>query len=452
MSRRMANAARKRQLTLDDFYVDAHGQYWREVVAATRAHGGDGNGEVVAILDSGFLPVSHSLVSAKSVDFTGEGLVDVLGHGTTISSLIAALAPGAEQYHVKVFNRHGQIAGGDYGGKIETIEKAFRHVEEVGATIVSISWNFLTRIDYHSTDVRPGFTCNCPICSVITSFARRTNIDVIVSEGNYLKRETGAWSCPAAAEWVTPVFAVSGGRRCFDSNLATSAGIPAPNEITVKWPNASRFARAIAWVTNSESLNLSGSSFSTALVAGTYAALKSALRKYGFNSISIPKSLDRMDENAPTTGYTLALDTFFFPTASENSDHAAPKDWQMFYRNCYNTANRQIEIGQRDRAGQLCLLAADLMYIALPFFSEADWRIHASKVVDLYMRGIANTGHCELDIAGKMYVKKLKDVFSWLRENGVNCEAVEADFEQIHSDNTRKLKAGIWPLSPDPKG
>jgi hypothetical protein len=448
LSKRFARAIKNKGLNLDELIVTGDAQYWRDVISTVQDHGGDGRNEVIAILDSGCQSWVPHIDHRKSVDLTGEGLVDTVGHGTVIGLLIGAIAPRAQHYHVKLFDSRGKIPGKTLEERTNIIHKALEHVTRTGATIVNISWNALTKLSSHSSAFRPGMICHCPICSIITDFVSNTGVDVFVSEGNFVKRETGSWSCPAAAAAITPVFAVKDGQRCYDANLGDMPGINAPNNVIFEWDESSAFHRFLQRITHDNRLSFSGSSFSTALVSGTFAAVRSAFKTNGYHRLNIAKSTEPNDEGYfEFESHDFELGNFFSPKASERFD--SEKEWRLLHFNSYNRAVKLSETGESGLAGGLCLLVADLLYLSLPSFrldagnqyEKHNGCNHAYNSLQLYVAGIGQTGHCEFDLKGKEYVMKVRGLFSLLHDNDVNCTELETHFAELHGENVRRLEA-----------
>lgn len=115
--------------------------YGVAMMGALRVHtldGTRGEGEKVAVLDTGIDGSHPDLKLAGAVDFTGEGLQDDNGHGTHIAGSIAADgkiiggAPGGELYSVKVLNGKGQ-------GNWDWIACGIDWCRENGITIINMS-------------------------------------------------------------------------------------------------------------------------------------------------------------------------------------------------------------------------------------------------------------------------------------------------------------------------
>lgn len=93
-----------------------------------------GNGVIVAVLDSG-VSKTHPLLQGKiieHIDVTGDGSGDVFGHGTAVSSLIAAMAPDVKILDIKVLKDNGN-------GDFSTLMRGCEIAMEKGAHILNMS-------------------------------------------------------------------------------------------------------------------------------------------------------------------------------------------------------------------------------------------------------------------------------------------------------------------------
>jgi hypothetical protein len=367
-------------LALGDLQFDTYSSYWRDVVQVVHAHEGYGQDDVIAIIDSGFradgcgdCPVDL----ARSLDLTGDGLADTAGHGTALSVLIHAIAPRAVQYHVKVFHADGRMASGGYEQEVAQIERAFRHVEDNGATIVNVSWNMRTgRHRFAPSDVRPGSYCACPACAVVTGYVQRADADVFVSEGNFQMGDTGDWSCPAAALLVVPVVGQIDGVEPYDTNLDPTNGVLAPAHVRV----AAKRGRTTT--------SLSGSSFAAPLVAATHAAVKSAFRDRGYDAFQLPRNWEEGER--ASTSYNWPLELFFSPpdvaSVAEREKHTY---WYVLDLNCENAARRLAAAGQPGRAGALCGMLGDIMMVAYRRMAAWPYRIDiGGMILTRYLQAI----------------------------------------------------------------
>lgn len=71
----------------------------------------DGSGVTVAVVDSGLdptHPVFEGVDVRETIDFTGSGAGDAVGHGTAVSGLIAQHAPGVTLQPLRIFGEKGR--------------------------------------------------------------------------------------------------------------------------------------------------------------------------------------------------------------------------------------------------------------------------------------------------------------------------------------------------------
>jgi hypothetical protein len=447
-SRQLAASVGRAQ-ALDDLRFDAFSSYWRDVLHVIPQPESVTTGETIAVIDSGFSPeltLPCLVDSDASVDLTGEGtLHDAFGHGTAIGSLIRLVAPSARQVHIRILNGAGTVAGANYADKIATVRRAFERAEAAGATIVNASWNYLTDLHEHEPDPRPDHFCHCPICGVIVDFVKRTNVDVFVSEGNYRygsvdePRPEGSWSCPAAAELAVPVIAYQDGRAVYNTNLDTSAGVPAPGRIGIT-PRGNAWAQ-LWWrfFPPSEQV-ITGSSFSAPLVAATFAALKMAFRERGFDVFGLPRSLDGPDGTG-TTSFNFPMELFFVPPDDPNP-HAQEfhEAWTVLAHNCKQRALKLSAAGHSARAGALCCLLADLMAVAYARLEKAPFEDGvANLIVEFYLSGISMLQRSGSPAIALSHLSRVVDVFALMKNRGKEIAQHEATLQQLAVNVTMQM-------------
>ena len=81
---------------LDSLIFDEYSAHWREVVATIHRHFGRGKDERIGIVDSGFTEGffgSREVDRGASLDLTGEGIADQVGHGSAVGALVSLIAP-----------------------------------------------------------------------------------------------------------------------------------------------------------------------------------------------------------------------------------------------------------------------------------------------------------------------------------------------------------------------
>jgi hypothetical protein len=445
-ARRRLAASRMRDVnSLTELKFDEYSTYWRDMLRAISSNGGQGQGETIAIIDSGFSPDlcgDCGVDETKCLDLTGEGLHDGCIHGTLISALTHLIAPEAVQYHVKLHNAKGTIPGKTYVDRFALIGRAFEHVERVGATVVNVSWNHLTRLGFHNgADVRPRFFCSCPICEIFTGYIERSDVNVFVSEGNYLfdwnnpdaGRPQGSWSCPAAAILAIPVVAYQEGRTTYNTNLDTTCGVPAP--VRVEVPARGGAFKSFWWrLFPSERSILTGSSFSTPLVAATYSALRSAFLPRGFNQIMLPRSKD-MDDNKSSTPYTFPLELVFVPPSSHGpAGQSYETNWAGLYFNVFAAANRLLSDGESDKAVELCRLLADMMSVAYARMEKHDFAPYVGAMAaELYLTAVTILHQTELAITAPDYIAKAGATLAAMKERGHPAPPLEERLQQLEA-------------------
>ena len=430
MAREILSCRLGRGAGVDELAFDSYSDYWREMLRVLHGQGGRGAGETIAVLDSGCAEdVARECGVVKTIDLTGEGAATSSEHGTAIAALLHLVAPDARQVHVKLYDRRETIPGDTYAGQVELVERAFKLAREAGATVVNLSWTYLTTLERHRPrDVRPGHFCRCPICSVVTQFVRKTDAEVFVAEGNFHyadghiltigHRPTGAWSCPAAAALAVPVLGYRDGRPWYNSNLDTTCAVPAPAEVCLR---------------SAPEMSVSGSSFATPLVAATLAATRSAFRAAGFGRIALPRNEET--EGHASTGYNFALDGLFVPPDptnwSPNDPHA---QWYVLIVNCHNQAQRLEREGRHADAARLCSLAAELVSVPYARLNRWPWRPDiGAMAAHLHLAGIQYLCRAGDTEAAKASIPRARDALTALAARGQGMPDAE---QLLHSIET----------------
>lgn len=93
-----------------------------------------GKGVKIAIFDTGVM-INHPLIKdniVKTIDFTGEGIEDLSGHGTIVTLIALMTAPGVDLYIAKVLNKNRV-------GFEKHIIEGIKWVMENGVKIVNLS-------------------------------------------------------------------------------------------------------------------------------------------------------------------------------------------------------------------------------------------------------------------------------------------------------------------------
>jgi subtilisin family serine protease len=223
-----------------------------QIHAATAQQTATGAGVVVAVLDGG-VDATHELLvgrvrqgrdfvdddldaseSANGLDDDGDGLVDEgWGHGTFVSSLVLAAAPGAEILPVRVLDSDGR-------GRSSDIAAGIRWAADNGARVMNLSFGTLGG--------------NALIAEAVR-YAQGLGVNVVASTGN--EARTTVVDFPAALQGVIAVTALDAtGARAAFANAGTATTLAAPGVDLVGAFPGGLYAR---W---------SGTSFAAAVVSG----------------------------------------------------------------------------------------------------------------------------------------------------------------------------------------
>ncbi len=257
-----------------------------------------GRGVGVAFLDSGYsrhLALKDAIIEAKdftAANGTGE---DQLGHGTHIAGLIGSrsaevsgVAPGAWLVSLKVLGADGSGRTSDV---IRAIDYAIANKERLGLGVLNLSLG------------RPVFESyvDDPLCQAVER-AFRAGLVVVVSAGNYGKTEDGrkvlrAIGSPGNSPFALTVGAMddqgtpgrgddtvadfsSWGPTLYDQLLKPDVAAPGRRVASLYAPGstlARRFPeRLVSGNGQSGVFELSGTSISTAIVAGIAALVREA--------------------------------------------------------------------------------------------------------------------------------------------------------------------------------
>lgn len=182
-----------------------------------------GKGVVVAVVDTGVLSHHPDIRTRllKTVDLTGEGPEDELGHGTLVTLLLLRVAPDVQIVSVKAIGRSGKATEARLIAAMDWIEN------EADVDVVNMSLG------------RYLITCkgDCSICSAARALGRLGK-KVVAAAGNM----PGLRACPAKADdWVFSVGAVDAatGTLAPYSSPAGNGGFvhPVPNPPT-RWIQA----------------------------------------------------------------------------------------------------------------------------------------------------------------------------------------------------------------------
>ncbi|MEV0613539.1 S8 family serine peptidase [Nonomuraea sp. NPDC050404] len=235
-------------------------------IGATEAwqQGLTGQGVTVAVLDSGYDPTHPDLkdVVTQSKNFSDEpDIVDRLGHGTHVSSIVAGagekyrgVAPGARI----AFGKVGGVAGPADSAILAGMEWA---ATEVKAKIVNMSFG--------SPD-EPGLD---PVEQAVNTLSQETGTLFVVAAGNDGERGEGTVSSPGSADAALTVGAVDR----TDQVAAFSSKGPRAGDHAVKpdvtAPGLEIVAAAAAGTADGTHVAMSGTSMASPHAAGAAAIL-----------------------------------------------------------------------------------------------------------------------------------------------------------------------------------
>ena len=177
----------------------------------------------------------------------GKGLPFAFGHGTMVAGLVHLVAPGARIMPLKAFRADGSA-------DIFDIASAIRYAVDNGANVISMSFSYDT----------PS-----PVLSGAIDYAKSRGVLCVASAGNAGKKTV---MYPAGYSYVVGVGSVNfSDRRSPFSNYGSSASTSAPGEALVTLFPGGNYAAV--W----------GTSFSSALVAGSAILMKSLRPGMGYS-------------------------------------------------------------------------------------------------------------------------------------------------------------------------
>jgi len=153
-----------------------------ENIRKIHRNGYNGSNIKVAVVDTGLM-LDHPWINRsieKSIDFTGEGVEDLNGHGTMVALILLATAPGVKIFNVKVMDSEGR-------GTEKDLIKGIEWAVQEGAQIINLSVG-VYRKKWGIWDCKG----DCKICRVAEK-AARSGVLVVAAAGN----EPGKTYCPA---------------------------------------------------------------------------------------------------------------------------------------------------------------------------------------------------------------------------------------------------------------
>ena len=387
--------------------------YWRSnvelihefnmIVGASSARQSDR----IVVIDTGYdLNRGSELNINKedSIDLTGDGLQDVVFHGTAVSSLINLVAPRAQQIHVKLIGASGTLNAEQFSQRLRT---GLDHARLKKASAVNLSINRLNSDGQH---LRPGLLCYCEVCCTLSSFVRESQIPVFTSEGNFRSgsRVEGSWTCPASAEYVTTVFSELENQRMYDTNTSEAHGILAPGMVRLNNQGTGLLAR----LTRS-SHRLLGSSFSVPLVVGTHWALRSTLVTLGYPGDCFPPfNQEESDkpEYKPLRGFPLDL-MFLLGDERWFRSYDCQAEWFNVVNNCQEGMRRNLEAKRDDDAGLLGCFIASVMYNYVQRSVDTHRKMYVCLLaLPLFVSSIRILLGSELGILSDRFLSKAKEM------------------------------------------
>jgi len=252
---------------------DFRGQFARDLLGLPAAHATSrGAGVLVAVIDSG-LDATHPLIEAPisaaaidlvdgnpsitdpadGVDNDGDGLVDEMaGHGTFVASLVHLVAPEATLLPIRILDTEGRTS-------VYLMAKGIAAAIDAGADVINMS---------------VGTTYDSVAIEYLVEEAENAGIVVVASIGNLDRQEPEEH--PAADGGAHGVVATDPtDRRAVFSNFGDAAALAAPGTTAFGAKGGlDPSASVLGAVPGGGVGGWSGTSFSTAFVAGAAALVR----------------------------------------------------------------------------------------------------------------------------------------------------------------------------------
>lgn len=184
-----------------------------------------GKGVIAAVIDTGVV-THHPIIKKallKSMDFTGEGVEDLSGHGTVVTLIFLTISPDASILNAKAVDKNGK-------GMSPNLIRAIKWAVQEGAQVLNISagvyYSCKNVREYGEKSTTDLDSCEkTAICQTVMEAARQ-GVIISAAVGN----EPGRTVCPACCRDVIAV-----GATTKEQKIAPYSGaypdILAPGEI-----------------------------------------------------------------------------------------------------------------------------------------------------------------------------------------------------------------------------
>ncbi|MET8155053.1 type VII secretion-associated serine protease mycosin [Sphaerisporangium sp. NPDC005289] len=236
-----------------------------------------GEGVTVALIDSGVDTRHPQVRVARSVDLTGTGPLDCVGHGTAVAGIIAGadmkeipfagVAPKARLISIKQTNSER--------GDVALLAQGIKQAADLGAQVVNISVQ----------------TSDQPDLKAAVEYALAKDVVIVAAAGNIRKEDgTPAAVYPASYPGVLSVGSAGpDGRRNDFSNSVTPVSVIAPGQdITSTWPGGAYRQ------------DLEGTSYAAPYVAGVAALVRA--RHPELDNVRVRRRIEITADGASGTG------------------------------------------------------------------------------------------------------------------------------------------------------
>jgi membrane-anchored mycosin MYCP len=237
-----------------------------------------GQGVTVAMVDSGVDTTHPQIRVAQSVDLTGTGSQDCVGHGTAVAGIITGaymaeipftgVAPEARLISIKQTNSDTQ-------GDVKLLASGIIKAADLGAKVINVSIQ----------------TSDQPDLRAAVDYALARDAVIVAAAGNVQKEDgTPTAAYPAAYPGVLSVGSAGpDGSRAEFSNTATPVSVLAPGEaITSTWPRGTYRQ------------DLQGTSYAAPYVAGVAALVRA--RHPELDNVRVRRRIEMTADGAEGVG------------------------------------------------------------------------------------------------------------------------------------------------------